>query len=70
MLSATSTQSPLAPVSSVFTMPPAVSMPQASVAGGGAGGLDPLFLSVPGDTATTPTAADTGSTEPSGTQAT
>ena len=60
MLSATSTQSPLAPVSSVFTMP-SVSLPHASIAGAGALGLaDQLFMSVPSvaDTATTPSAAD------------
>lgn len=60
MLSATSTQSPLAPVSSVFTMP-SVSLPHASIAGTGALGLaDQLFMSVPSvaDTATTPSAAD------------
>ncbi|KAL8579063.1 hypothetical protein ACOMHN_036002 [Nucella lapillus] len=56
MLSATTTQSPLAPVSSVFTMP-SVSLPH----GAGALGLaDQLFMSVPSvaDTATTPSAAD------------
>lgn len=63
MLSATSTQSPLAPVSSVFTMP-SVSLPHASIAGSGALGLaDQLFMSVPSvaDTATTPSATDTKS---------
>ena len=64
MLSATSTQSPLAPVSSVFTMP-AVSMPHVSVAGQGLGLGDQLFMSVPsvGDTATTPTAAEVSKTD-------
>ncbi|KAK7109650.1 POU domain, class 6, transcription factor 1-like isoform X2 [Littorina saxatilis] len=60
MLSATSTQSPLAPVSSVFTMP-SVSLPHASIAGAGALGLaDQLFMSVPSvaDTATSPSATD------------
>ncbi|KAL8611933.1 hypothetical protein ACOMHN_034062 [Nucella lapillus] len=60
MLSATSTQSPLAPVSSVFTMP-SVSLPHASIAGTGALGLaDQLFMSVPSvaDTATTQSAVD------------
>lgn len=52
MLSATSTQSPLATISSVFTMP-AVSMPNVSLAGSLAGsaicGLpEQLFMSVPG----------------------
>ncbi|XP_076460757.1 uncharacterized protein LOC143293584 isoform X2 [Babylonia areolata] len=63
MLSATTTQSPLAPVSSVFTMP-SVSLPHGSIAGAGALGLaDQLFMSVPSvaDTATTPSAVDTKS---------
>jgi len=62
MLSATSTQSPLAPVSSVFTMPSV--MPHVSMAGGTLGlGADQLFMSVPSvaDAATTPTAASEAS---------
>jgi hypothetical protein len=45
MLSATSTQSPLATVSSVFTMP-TISMPTVSMATSALGGLtDHLFMS-------------------------
>ena len=64
MLSATSTQSPLAPVSSVFTMP-SVSLPHVSVAGNGLGLADQLFMSVPsvGDTATTPSATETSKSD-------
>ncbi|KAK7010811.1 POU domain class 6 transcription factor 1-like isoform X1 [Biomphalaria glabrata] len=59
MLSATSTQSPLAPVSSVFTMP-SVSLPHVSMASTGLGLADQLFMSVPSvaDTATTPSATE------------
>ncbi|CAL1533067.1 unnamed protein product [Lymnaea stagnalis] len=59
MLSATSTQSPLAPVSSVFTMP-SVSLPHVSMASTALGLADQLFMSVPsvGDTATTPSATE------------
>ncbi|BFY98912.1 hypothetical protein BsWGS_01952 [Bradybaena similaris] len=61
MLSATSTQSPLAPVSSVFTMP-SVSLPHVSMASSALGLADQLFMSVPsvGDTATTPSATEAG----------
>ncbi|XP_046577198.1 POU domain, class 6, transcription factor 1-like isoform X3 [Haliotis rubra] len=57
MLSATTTQSPLAPVSSVFTMP-SVSLPNAS--GGTLGLSDHLFMSVPSiaDTSTTSSVTD------------
>ncbi|XP_048239187.1 POU domain, class 6, transcription factor 1-like isoform X4 [Haliotis rufescens] len=57
MLSATTTQSPLAPVSSVFTMP-SVSLPNAS--GSTLGLSDHLFMSVPSiaDTSTTSSVTD------------
>lgn len=64
MLSATSTQSPLAPVSSVFTMP-SVSLPHVSMASSALGLADQLFMSVPsvGDTATTPSATEAGKSD-------
>lgn len=67
MLSATSTQSPLAPVSSVFTMP-SVSLPHVSIAGNGMGLSDQLFMSVPsvGDTATTPSGTESKTGEMAG----
>ncbi|XP_059151998.1 POU domain, class 6, transcription factor 1-like [Physella acuta] len=64
MLSATSTQSPLAPVSSVFTMP-SVSLPHVSMASNAMSLAEQLFMSVPsvGDTATTPSATEASKTD-------